>query len=170
MPCSCRWLKSILCQEHHWLKCKSITDNWRASVSSRCVWWISEWWTRACPCWQGHLTRRCEKPLPSSPCCSSMQMPMCRYVPFSLRWRHIERDVVSNHQPHDCSFNHLFRRRSKKTSKVRVIGLYEENSPVTGEFPAQRASHAEKASIWWRHHVSGFSGVILRQRTRGPSQ
>ena len=26
-------------------------------------------------------------------------------------------------------------------------------SPVTGEFPAQRASNAENVSIWWRHHV-----------------
>ena len=25
-------------------------------------------------------------------------------------------------------------------------------SPVTGEFPAQRASYAENASIWWRHY------------------
>ena len=25
--------------------------------------------------------------------------------------------------------------------------------PVTGEFPAQRASNAENVSIWWRHHV-----------------
>ena len=24
---------------------------------------------------------------------------------------------------------------------------------MTGEFPAQRASYAENASIWWRHHV-----------------
>ena len=24
--------------------------------------------------------------------------------------------------------------------------------PVTGEFPAQRASNAENVSIWWRHH------------------
>ena len=29
----------------------------------------------------------------------------------------------------------------------------EGNSPVTGEFPAQRASNAENVSIWWRHHV-----------------
>ena len=28
------------------------------------------------------------------------------------------------------------------------------NSPVTGEFPAQRASNAENVSIWWRHHES----------------
>ena len=32
------------------------------------------------------------------------------------------------------------------------------NSPVTGEFPAQRASNAENVSIWWRHH-----GVIQMQ-------
>ena len=33
------------------------------------------------------------------------------------------RDSVSNHQPHDCLLNRLFRRRSKKTSKLRVTGL-----------------------------------------------
>ena len=47
----------------------------------------------------------------------------------------------------------LFRRRSKKTSKLRVTGLCEGNSPVTGEFPTQRASNAENVSIWWRHHA-----------------
>ena len=31
----------------------------------------------------------------------------------------------------------------KKTSKLRVTGLCAGNSPVTGEFPAQRASNAE---------------------------
>ena len=71
---------------------------------------------------------------------------------FTLRWRHNEHDGISNHQPHDCLVNRLFRRRSKKTSKLRVTGLCEGNSPVTGEFPAQRASNAEIVSIWWRHH------------------
>ena len=70
-----------------------------------------------------------------------------------LQWRHNGRDVVSNHQPHDCLFNHLFRRRSKKTSKLRVTGLCAENSPVTGEFPAQWASNAENVSISWRHYA-----------------
>ena len=28
------------------------------------------------------------------------------------------------------------------------------NSPVTGEFPAQRASNMENVSIWWRHHAA----------------
>ena len=44
------------------------------------------------------------------------------------------------------------RRRSKKTSRLCVTGLCAGNSPVTGEFPAQRASKAENVSIWWRHH------------------
>ena len=60
---------------------------------------------------------------------------------------------VSNHQPHDSLLNRLFGRRSKKTSKLRVTGLWARNSPVTGEFPAQGASNAENGSIWWRHHV-----------------
>ena len=40
------------------------------------------------------------------------------------------------------------RSRSKKTSKLRVTGLCEGNSPMTSEFPAQRASDAENVSIW----------------------
>ena len=71
---------------------------------------------------------------------------------FSLQWRHNETDGVSNHQPRDCLLNSLFMHRSKKTSKLRVIGLCAGNSPVTGEFPAQRANNAENVSIWWRHH------------------
>ena len=71
----------------------------------------------------------------------------------SLQWHHNERDGVSNHQPHDCLLKRLFTRRSKKTSKLRVTALYSGNSPVTGEFPAQRASNAENVSNWWRHHV-----------------
>ena len=57
----------------------------------------------------------------------------------SLEWRHNERDGVSNHQPHDCLLNRLFRHRSKKISKLCVTGLCEGNSPVTGEFPTPRA-------------------------------
>ena len=56
----------------------------------------------------------------------------------TLQWRHNECDGVSNHQPRDCLLNRLFRRRSKKTSKLCVTCLCEGNSPVTGEFPAQR--------------------------------
>ena len=41
---------------------------------------------------------------------------------------------------------------SKKTSKLCITGLCVENSPVTGEFPAQKASYTESVSIWWCHH------------------
>ena len=71
---------------------------------------------------------------------------------YPLQRRHNEPDVVSNHQPHDCLLNCLFRHKSKKTSKRRVTGLCAGNSPVTGEFPAQRASNAKNVSIWWRHY------------------
>ena len=70
----------------------------------------------------------------------------------TLRWRHNDHDGVSNYQPHGCLLYRLFRRRSKKTSKLRVTGLCAGNSPGTGEFPAQMASYAENVSIWWRHH------------------
>ena len=54
----------------------------------------------------------------------------------------------------------LFRRRSKKTSKLRVAGLCEGNSPVTGEFPAQRASNAENFPL---------DDVIMWASSSGPS-
>ena len=47
---------------------------------------------------------------------------------------------------------YLFKHGSKKTPKLRVTGLCDGNSPVTGEFPAQMVSNAENVSIWWRHH------------------
>ena len=72
----------------------------------------------------------------------------------SLQWRHNERDGVLNHRRLDCLDSRLFRRKSQKTSKLRVTGLCEGNSPVTGEFPSQRASNAEHVSIWWGHHGS----------------
>ena len=71
---------------------------------------------------------------------------------WALQWRQNEPDGASNHQPHDCLFHRLFRRRSKKISKLRVTGLCEGKSSVTAEFPARRASNAENVSIWWRHH------------------
>ena len=78
--------------------------------------------------------------------------------PVPLQWRHNEPVCVSNHQPHDCLLNRLFRRRSKETSKRRVTGLCARNSPGTGEFPAPKASNAENVSIWWRHHGSHTQG------------
>ena len=36
-------------------------------------------------------------------------------------------DSVSNHQHHDCLLNRLFRRRSKKTSKLFISALEPSN-------------------------------------------
>ena len=83
-----------------------------------------------------------------------------KYWIFSLQWRQNDHDCVSNHQPPSCLLNRLFRRRSKKTSKLRVTGLCAGNSPETGEFAAQRASNAENVSIWWRHHVNIWRSAI----------
>ena len=55
-----------------------------------------------------------------------------------LQRRHNERNGVSNQQPHNCL--------------LICVQQSVENSPVTAEFPAQRASNAENVSIWWRHH------------------
>ena len=46
-----------------------------------------------------------------------------------LHWRHNGYDCVSNHQPHNCLLNRLFRHRSKKTSKLCFTGLCVGNSP-----------------------------------------
>ena len=59
-------------------------------------------------------------------------------MPSPLQWRRNGRDSVSKHQPYDCLLNRLFRRRSKKTSKLRVTGLCAGNSPGTGEFTGNR--------------------------------
>ena len=52
--------------------------------------------------------------------------PKNRVVP--LQWRDNERDGLSNHQPHDCLLNRLFRHRSKKASELLVTGLCAGNS------------------------------------------
>ena len=70
----------------------------------------------------------------------------------TLQRRYNGCDGISNLQPHNCLLNRLFRPRSKKTSKLGITGLCGGNSPVTGEFPAQRANNTENVSIWWCHH------------------
>ena len=82
-----------------------------------------------------------------------------------LQWRHNGHNGVSNHQPRDCLRSRLFRRRSKETSSLHVSGLCAGNSPVTGEFPAQRASNAENVSIWWRHHGMGHESMSYKCRS-----
>ena len=48
-------------------------------------------------------------------------------------------------------------------TKLHVTGLCAGNSPVTGKFPAQRASNAEDVSIWWRHHDINIQIAIFHK-------
>ena len=51
---------------------------------------------------------------------------MCELVRFmgsSLLWRHNGRDGILNHQLHDCLFNRLFRRRSKKHQSTASLAF-----------------------------------------------
>ena len=59
---------------------------------------------------------------------------------------------LANHRRLACLLNRFIKRKSKKTSKLRVTGLCERNPPVTSAFPSQRANNAENVSIWRRHH------------------
>ena len=68
-----------------------------------------------------------------------------------LQWRHNARDGVLNHQPHDCLLNHLFRRRSKKTSKFHVTG------PLCGEFTGHREFPTQRVS-----KMFPFDDVIIK--------
>ena len=87
---------------------------------------------------------------------------------LSLQCRHNEHNYVSNHRRLDCLFNRLFRWRLRQTSNFRVTGLCEVNSPVIGEFPAQRVSNPENVSIWWRHHDPyNFPGILGCQQRKG---
>ena len=71
---------------------------------------------------------------------------------LSLQWHNNERDGVWNYCRLDCLLSRLFRRRSRKTSKLRVTALCERIPPVSDGFPSQRASNAENVFIWRRHH------------------
>ena len=65
-----------------------------------------------------------------------------------LQWRHIERDGVSSHRRLDCVLNRLFRRRSKKTSKLRVTGLFEGKCLNIMTTPGSLTAHRVESRDW----------------------
>ena len=58
----------------------------------------------------------------------------CAKLGNTLQWRHNGCDGVLNYQSHDWLLNRLFRRRSKKVSKLRVTGLCAGNSPGNSQY------------------------------------
>ena len=88
----------------------------------------------------------------------------------TLRWRHHGPDGVSNHQRLGCLFNCQFRRRSNKTSKLRVIGLCAGDSPVNSphKWPVTRKmfpfDDVIMRSYWqsvWHDYCSNMDGAII---------
>ena len=59
-----------------------------------------------------------------------------------------------------CSGTDQRKQRSSPSTKLRITGLCEGNSPVTGETPVQWVSNAENVSIWLRHHELRLGKVI----------
>ena len=87
-----------------------------------------------------------------------------------LQWHHNGRYSVSNHQPHDCLLNRLFRCRSKKISKLRVTGLCAGNSPgpvnsphkwpVTRKmFPFDDVIISCGQILPWQHNATGYANT-----------
>ena len=85
---------------------------------------------------------------------------MLGFLSLTLQWCHNGRDSVSSHQSHECLLKRLFRRRSRKTSKLRVTGLCVGNSSVTGEIPTQK--HGKSFLLMtlscWDHPPSIING------------
>ena len=108
-------------------------------------------------------------------------------ISTALHWRHNDHDDVSNHQPHGCLLNRLFRRRSKKTSKLRVTVLCAGNSPgpvnsrhkgpVTRKMfpfddvimwsPVDLPQCASNVEIWWFICSFGRTGRKTTSRDAG---
>ena len=94
---------------------------------------------------------------------------------FTLQWRHNERNGVSNHQPRNCLLNCLFRHRWKKTSKLRVTGLCEGNSPVTGGWgdglPPLRCRNDLMGNLSYPRitSIGGLNGLMSKSPARDHS-
>ena len=90
--------------------------------------------------------------------CFGMWTSPLHYHVYEERCNHYNDVIMSAMAPQITSLTivystvHSGTYQRKKTSQLLVTGLCARNSPVTGEFPAQMASNAEKVSIWWRHH------------------
>ena len=78
--------------------------------------WCVCGWFGVCPEWSNAIV-------------THQMSKFCVRSSTTLQWRHNDHDCVSNHQPRGCLLNRIFRRGSKKTSKLRVTGLCVGNSP-----------------------------------------
>ena len=144
-----------------WRHCNDVVTHWRPRRVNdfgqyRLRWWHVAWWHQPI---SGTNYVLSSWSLIDAAVVLNQSINHCethnknRDLELPLMWRHDGRHGVSNHQPYDCLLNRLFRRKSKKTSKLRITGLCAGNSPVTGGFPVQMVSNAGNVSICWRHQA-----------------
>ena len=95
------------------------------------------------------------------------------FTPHSLQWHHNGRDSVSHHQPHDCLLRRLFRRRAKKTLKIRVTGFVwgihrrPVNSPP--KWPVMRKmSPFDDVIMFFNLVIRRLTAYWRKTRTSGP--
>ena len=110
-------------------------------------------------------------------CCKTTLRLQVVIMPTSLQWRQNERHRVSNHQHLDHLLRRLFRRTSKKTSKIYATGLCEWNPLVMSGFPNKGPVTRKMFPFdhhgypkWW-HHIfmtGGTSGLSLWQYPMQP--
>ena len=100
----------------------------------------------------------------STPNSRHRSLYLCQLL--SLRWRHNDHAGVSNHQPHGCLLNRLFRCKSKKTSKLRVTGLCA--GKFTGDRWISRTNGQLRGkcfhlmtSSWWTHQLETFPTFLV---------
>ena len=99
------------------------------------------WWTDVMLMYEAAKARDATSMTVPQPSCAERPQPYTCHTRFlvrrcsfiSLHWRHNEPDGVSNHQPNDCLFNRLFRRRSDRQNITAP-----RHWPLCGEFTGDR--------------------------------
>ena len=91
--------------------------------------------------------------------CNVTTILECYFSSFwpTLQWRHNGREYQITSLTIVYSNVYSGADKKKTTSKLRVTGFSVGNSPVTGEFPAEKASNTDNVYIWRRYHVSATS-------------
>ena len=143
----------------HWLQMHSLFVSWDNGYQQDIIWCSIATSLRTLDKSKRIMTVTTSRATMSHICKYSLSM-------LSVRWHHNGRDGVSNHQPHDCLLNRIFKRRSKKISKLRVTGLCVGNSPGADEFPhkwpvTRKMFPFHDVLIYpTRHHLCGLQCLI----------
>ena len=90
-------------------------------------------------------------------CC---RMAQSHYMAPMLMWYQNCSVAFTWAQFHSLQWRRNEHNGSQIISLTIIYRLFMRRSPVTGEFPVQRANNAENVSIWWHHHVELLMNLI----------